>query len=118
MRKALKGGWLLILVLALAGCNTMQSRTEPVTTIPGVDREPTKAEIYTNLGVAYMEGGRPDLAMSKLQRALQEDPRLPSAHHAMGLLRARLREYDAAESSLGFCLTKIPTKSRFMIHGS
>jgi len=111
MRKSLKGAWLLILALAVAGCNTMQSRTEPVTTIPGVDREPTKAEIYTNLGVAYMEGGRPDLAMSKLQRALQEDPRLPSAHHAMGLLRARLRQYDAAESAFKRALELQPNYS-------
>jgi type IV pilus assembly protein PilF len=111
MRKALKGTLFLVVLLTLAGCNTMQSRPEPVTTVPGVDREPTKAEIYTNLGVAYMEGGRPDLALSKLQRALQEDPRLPSAHHAMGLLRARLREYDAAESAFKRALELQPKYS-------
>jgi len=88
----------LLALALLAGCaaGTMPGETRARET-PGVDRPATKAEVNTQLAVAYLAQNRPDLALTKLQRALEEEPNLPAAHHTMALLRARLGEDKLAE---------------------
>lgn len=54
------------------------------------------AEINTRLGVAYMRRGDYERAMTKLQRALDQDPDLYSAHTAIALLYERLNEQEQA----------------------
>ncbi|MEE8428918.1 MAG: type IV pilus biogenesis/stability protein PilW [Gammaproteobacteria bacterium] len=67
---------------------------------PGVDeksRATKAAESNAQLGAEYMRKGRNDIAMEKLQRALRQDPHLPSAHHFIAVLYDRLGQSDLAD---------------------
>ncbi|HET7369433.1 MAG TPA: type IV pilus biogenesis/stability protein PilW [Gammaproteobacteria bacterium] len=76
-------------LLLTAGC---------VSTTPQEDRaQPAQAARYNvQLGVAYMQQGRLDLALHKLQRALSQDPKLPSANTAIARLYERRGNIDLA----------------------
>ncbi|MGA7848287.1 MAG: tetratricopeptide repeat protein [Terriglobales bacterium] len=50
-----------------------------------------------NLGSALMEMGRPDLAVSHLERALQLMPTFATAHYNLGTLLQRKNELDQAQ---------------------
>ncbi|HET7588185.1 MAG TPA: type IV pilus biogenesis/stability protein PilW [Gammaproteobacteria bacterium] len=75
--------------LLVAGC---------VSTTPTEDRAQPKqaARFNVRLGVAYMQQGRLDLALHKLQRALRQDPNLPSANTAIARLYERRGNTDLA----------------------
>lgn len=82
---------LAILALSIAqGC---------VTTTPSLNpASPEQAAIRNlDLGVAYMRQGRPDLALSSLQEALEFNPRLASAHSTIALVYEQLDDSEAAE---------------------
>ncbi len=55
------------------------------------------AEINMRLGLNYMQRGDYAFALEKLEKALQQDPNLPSAHNTIALLYQRLREVEKAE---------------------
>lgn len=82
----------VIALLVLAACNS----TTPIRDQD--NNEATRAaSINVQLGAGYMREGKNDLALSKLQRALAEDPRLPSAHYVIAILYERLRMNDKAD---------------------
>ncbi len=83
--------WLVVVagILMLSGCATT-TKEEPAS------QNERAALINVQLGAAYMEQGKYDIAMEKLQRALKEDPSLASAHHAIGYLYEHLGELDDA----------------------
>ena len=56
------------------------------------------ASVNVQLGAGYMREGKNELALSKLQRALDEDPKLPSAHYVIAILYERLRMFDKADA--------------------
>ena len=81
----------IVLVALLAvGCATNAQRQND-------DRSDSPADINIKLGVAYMQQGDYALALSKLRRALEEDPDSVGAHNAIALLYSRLGETEAAE---------------------
>ncbi|WP_231910619.1 type IV pilus biogenesis/stability protein PilW [Candidatus Nitrosoglobus terrae] len=55
------------------------------------------AKINTQLGVEYLKQGNLEQALKKLERAIEEDPNLPSAYNALALLRQRLGQNKEAE---------------------
>lgn len=55
------------------------------------------AEINMRLGLNYMQRGDYAFAMEKLEKALQQDPNLPSAHNTIAILFQRLGEQEKAE---------------------
>lgn len=55
------------------------------------------AEINMRLGLNYMQRGDYVFAMEKLEKALQQDPNLPSAHNTIAILYQRLGEEEKAE---------------------
>jgi len=81
----------VILVLSLAqGCVT--------TTNSANVASPDQAALRNlDLGVAYMRQGRPDLALSSLQEAIEFNPRLAAAHSTIALVYEQLDDTDAAE---------------------
>lgn len=83
---------LLLAVLALwsAGCVSVpdESRTGDV-------RE--AAMINVQLGAEYLRQGNVDLARDKLERALEQDPRLPEAHLTMAHLESTAGNAQRAE---------------------
>ncbi len=59
-------------------------------------RDKALAQTYVNLGVEYMQQGQRELALSKLQHALELDPNSASAHNAIAILYAQLGQTDLA----------------------
>lgn len=85
----------LILVVLLTGCVTV---TESRYTNK---KSPEKSlENYTQLGLGYLQRGRPVWARQRLQKALQIDDNYPPANHAMGLVWQFEGEYELAEQHL------------------
>ena len=77
-------------LLLLTACGTTPT-TEPEI------RENRLASQYIRLGIGYMQEGRFELALSRLQRALELNPESAEAHDALGVLHERLGRYDLAQ---------------------
>lgn len=86
--------WGAILLLAsLTACNTTGG-TRPEYVAP----DPKAAEINMRLGINYMQRGDYAIALEKLQKALKQNPNLPSAHNTIGLLYQQLGKDEEAEA--------------------
>jgi type IV pilus assembly protein PilF len=59
--------------------------------------EEQAAQANLNLGAAYLREGRPQLALEKLERALDQNPRLADAHSAIAIAYDQLGQPDDAE---------------------
>lgn len=83
--------WLPILLSVLllsVGCTETAVR----------DKNPhSAAQFNVELGLQYMQQGMNKVALEKLQKALRQDPSLPSAHNAIAVLYERLGELDKAD---------------------
>jgi len=92
-----------LVVLSLQACVTVEeSRFSK-------KASPEKAvENYTQLGLGYLQKGRPDWARDRLQRALEIDPNDPQANDAMGLVWQTEGELDLAEDSFKKALREDP----------
>lgn len=81
-----------MLTTMLAGCiTTTTGRNQPV----GSDRE--AAEINARLGINYLRKNELEAAREKLERAVEQDPRLAAAHSGLALVYERIADYDTAE---------------------
>ena len=94
-----------LMVLLLTACATTPT-TEPE--LP----ENRHASQYVRLGVGYMQEGNFELAMIRLQRALELNPRSAEAHDALGVLHERLGQHDEAEASFRKAIRFQPNLSR------
>jgi type IV pilus assembly protein PilF len=63
---------------------------------PGVDLKEA-ARINTQLGVDFMRKGQMDLALTKLKRAVDQDPELALARNSLAFCYAKIGEKDLAE---------------------
>ena len=62
----------------------------------GVDRGESPSQIYVEMGIAYMRDGQDSVALKKLRRAIEVDPRNPQAHNVIAILYERLGERQLA----------------------
>jgi type IV pilus assembly protein PilF len=94
----------LLVAVVVSACTSMPTQ------------EPTKArrmaEANVQLGVAYMRQDDLETALMKLQKALEQDPKLPSAHHSIAILYDRLGKDALAEEHYKTCLQLNPDESR------
>jgi len=91
--------WLLVLVLALlTGCATQGGLKggNDATGELGREQQKSPAELYVNLGVAYLRNGQEAVALKKLKKALSLDPNYAPAHNVIALLYERLGETKLA----------------------
>lgn len=93
MTTVTRGFLLAIAWLLCQGCVT----TVTSTTIADNASDEDAAVANLNLGVAYLRDGRLELALERLDRALQQNPRLANAHSTIALVYDRLGEVDEAE---------------------
>jgi len=78
---------LVNLMLLLSACQTV-----------AVNSDPEKAaKLNASLGVAYMQKGQNELAMEKLNKALEQDSSNADVHHYLAELYRRLNVSDKAE---------------------
>ncbi len=88
--QALRALPLAVLVMVLASCNKAVVRDPNYTS-------DQLAEVNMKLGVAYMEEGRYDVALNKLQKALDADANFAAAHSMLGVLYNRMGKMGEAE---------------------
>lgn len=81
------GGWVGMLGLALVACTTTEG---PVGNAKPDLKE--AARLNTDMGIEYMRKGKFELALEKLQKALDQDDDLGIAHSAIALLYQRRGE--------------------------
>lgn len=90
------------IALLTAGC---------VTVAPDIGPEANPAEAAqanVQLGVRYLQQGKRDLAMEKLQKALDQDPDAPEVHSALAILYEQMGDIEAAEEHLEEALDLAP----------
>jgi type IV pilus assembly protein PilF len=88
----MKTRFAMVLALALAGCTTTSTTTD------GQSEPDLKeaARLNTQLGIDYVRKGQFDMALEKLQRALEQDDDLGIAHSAIALVYQRKGETKLA----------------------
>jgi len=96
---------LLSVLVLIAGCQSSGPRTSTASQGHPV------ADINVRLGAAYMQDGKYELALNKLNRALAIDPNYPSVHNMLGLLYDRMGETDYAEKHLRRAISLNPHDS-------
>lgn len=77
-----------LMVTLLSACGTTGMQDEQAA---------EAAELYVQLGAAYMREGQLDVAQEKLRHAVQIDPDNSLAHSALGVLYERLGDHALAE---------------------
>ncbi len=94
--------WIPVLVLVLAGCVSTSSTPENKISLKQASQD------NVSLGVGYLQQGRRDLAMQKLQLALQQDPDNANAYSALGLLYNSSGDIERADQNYREALDKAP----------
>jgi len=79
---------------------------------PRVTDSHKAAQANVELGFAYFREGRMNLAMEKLQKALEQAPDLPVAHSAIAVLYERLGELEPAERHYRRALALAPADAK------
>lgn len=90
MGRPMRVGTAVLAVILVQGCVT--------TTSSNTNSTPEEAAVANlNLGVAYLRQGRPDLALSNLEEALEYNPRLAAAHSTIAIVYEQLGDTNSAE---------------------
>jgi type IV pilus assembly protein PilF len=107
MSKNVRKWGVLLLLTALTACNSTGG-TRPEYVAP----DPKAAEINMRLGLNYLQRGDYAVALEKLQKALKQNPNLPSAHNTIALLYQRLGEDEKAEAHFLEAVERAPDYSQ------
>jgi type IV pilus assembly protein PilF len=97
----------LLAALLCAGCGGTPDRPAP----PAEEDKRKVAALNTQLAIEYMKDGDNELALKKLDKALDLAPNDPDVHNAMALLRSRLGQLDEAEKHFRAALRSDPGNS-------
>lgn len=93
MNKVTKWSVVAVISLWLVACTNAGSTRPTKYAAP----DAKAAEINVRLGLNYLQRGDYEIALEKLEKALQQNPNLPSAHNTIALLYQHLDETDKAE---------------------
>lgn len=107
MNTQLKRGFVLCLLCVFSGCQT----TGEFKPVEQVAPDPKAAEINVKLGLGYLRSGDYEIALGKLEKALQQNPNLPSAHNTIAMLYQRLGQFDQAEQHFEEAVQRAPNYS-------
>lgn len=91
LRSILKLTMAVAMVFQLTGCvSTADQKQED-------DKTERNANTHVRLGVGYLRQGKPELALEKLQKALEIKSDYAPAHSALALVYEQLQMYDKAD---------------------
>ena len=93
-------GWFAVAALAtlLSACGASNTNIRPSSTSSSAGSNGhSPAQINTQLGIAYLQDGRKDMALQQLKKALKQDPDLAQAHNAIAIVYEQLGEIKLAE---------------------
>ena len=92
-------GWFAVAALAtvLAACGASNTNVRPSSSSGTDSSGQSAAQINTQLGIAYLQDGRKDMALQQLKKALRQDPDLAQAHNAIAVVYEQLGEINLAE---------------------
>lgn len=88
-----QAGLIMIIGLLTACTTTSDSKTKQSDQV----YDTTAAEANMRLGLNYMQQGDYATALDKLQRSLEQNPKLPSTHNTIAMLYQQLNENELAE---------------------
>lgn len=80
----------LAIGVLLAACQPGNTKDDDQTGDLGRNQPQSPADIYVNLGLAYMREGQPAVALRKLKYGLELDPRNAQAHNVIAILYQEL----------------------------
>lgn len=111
----------VLVALALAGCaglpadtgGTPASVTRPMSDVAPTSPQDARARIHVELGMAYVEVGRYDVALDEARVALNDSPGYPPAHHLLGLAFMLIGENAAAGENFERALRGAPGDPEF-----
>jgi len=98
---------IVVISLWLVACTA----TSPSRPLEHIAPDPKAAKINVSLALNYFQRGEYQIALDKLEKALKQDPNLPSAHNTIGLLYQRLGETDKAEHHFKQAVQREPSYS-------
>lgn len=113
---------LLVVVLAgtvlVTGCAGLQGGTTQISDRPMLDTEPTseaqqRAKVHTELGMAYFEAGRFDIALDAARTALGYESGYAPAHHLMALVHMLVGDTNAARENFQRAISIAPNDPDF-----
>jgi len=89
----------LVPLVLLQGCTPAQSTrtTDEMGELGAEAGDPSAADVYVKLAVAYMQEGQMEQALKKAKRGLRLDPNSPGANNVTALLYERLGDNELAE---------------------
>ncbi|MDX1454312.1 MAG: type IV pilus biogenesis/stability protein PilW [Gammaproteobacteria bacterium] len=100
MTTRIKSTFLLVLLsVAMTGCVSTAGKSKV---------DPQASASNTNLALEYFRIGQREVAMEKIEKAIEQDPDYAQAHLVKGMLLAELKEYSAAEDSFEEALDLAP----------
>ncbi|MDH3526028.1 MAG: type IV pilus biogenesis/stability protein PilW [Gammaproteobacteria bacterium] len=105
MKKQVTAALQMFLIAGLLGACTGMPAQDP-------SKARRMAESNVELGIAYMRQGELETALMKLNRALEQDPKLPSAHHSIAILYDRLGNAALSEEHYQTTLRLNPNESK------
>jgi type IV pilus assembly protein PilF len=88
----------LALALALAACGSAPRRDDGGSSKPATSRQAASAT-NVQLGQGYLAQGKLELALEKLRRAIELDPKSTSAHTVLAVLYERIGDRERAREN-------------------
>lgn len=90
--------FVILLSGVLGGCATQGGvqGEQDVTGDLGQERKESPAKVYVDMGVAYLQDGKPAIALQKLKKGLALDPKYAQGHNVIAILYERLGEAELA----------------------
>lgn len=102
--KLLRFLFVTITVVSLVACQAAGTKRPTQHVAP----DPEAAEINVQLGMSYLQRGDYAVALEKLEKALQQNPNLPSAHNTIAMLYQRIGEDAKAEKHFLQAVNRAP----------
>lgn len=98
MRPDLSRALVLVLAALLAACGTSTQRPERNERTTRAAQQKSAADLNVQLGQGYLEQGRYEIALEKLLKAIELDPRSHDAHTVIAVLYEQIGDPVKAET--------------------